>query len=384
MIFLAFPSPIDSETPELEFGQRRGLLQLIHVAGDESDDSFRVRHGAPGFCHLCINVTDLEGALTRMQSMGVNIREPGTTEQGYAVIADPDGYSLQLLSCQIDQSRALKRQLEKIITSSSRDSTSRLLTESTAVGDWAATADGYLPPPPGMPALSQFRGGSPNYQHPHWSNGAAVGGSPLSPASPVSTHFAIPTIKTSSATTDDPGLAPPTSGGSVLSSFRDLHTSTSASASSTAYSNGSNNGSGSIKYIAGQTTVRLAEMPSEHTKVGKHNVPKQVDLTYVNPRPPLSARRKTAPNTLFRTLSSYAKSAGNTEGNGGGDLQFNTHRSLPSSPNGTREKTAATAAGGTYFFQRRISTNPASCRTPPMPTIKRLRDRLPFVGTKQR
>jgi hypothetical protein len=125
-------------------------------------------------------------------------------------------------------------------------------------------------------------------------------------------------------------------------------------------------------------------MPSEQIKVGKHNVPKKIDLTYVNARPPLSARRKTAPNTLFRTLSSYAKSGGNSEGNGGDDLQYNTHRSLPSSPNGTREKMAATAEGGTYFFQRRISTNPGSCRTPPTPTMKRLRDRLPFVGTKQR
>lgn len=384
MIFLAFPSPIDSETPELEFGQRRGLLQLIHVAGDERDDSFRVRHGATGFCHLCINVTDLEGALTRMQSMGVTVLEPGTTEQGYAVIADPDGYSLQLLFCQIDQSRALKRQLEKIITSSSRDSASRLLTADMDGIDWTDATDGCLPPPPGMPALSHFRGGSPNYQHPHWSKGGAAGGSPLAPASPISTQFAAPAVQSTDPTANG-GLGQLMPGRSELNGFEDLQASTSASASSTAYSNGSNNGSGSIKCIPGQPTVRLTGFTSHQAKFGRQNAPKKIDLASGNTRPPLSIRRKTAPNTLFRTLSSYAKSVGNSEANVDSQSQYNTHRSLPSSPNGTREKVAVTTAGSTsYFLQRRSPTNSASHRGPGTPAVRKLRDRLPFMGTKQK
>ncbi|PWN23202.1 hypothetical protein BCV69DRAFT_280813 [Microstroma glucosiphilum] len=384
MIFLAFPNPIDSETPELEFGQRRGLLQLIHVAGSENEDAFRIRHGASGFCHLCVNVTDLEGALGRMQSMGVTILEPGTTEQGYAVIADPDGYSLQLLCCQIDQSRALKRQLEKIIISSSRDSTSRSLTANTAGGEWTETTNGSLPPPSGMPALSQFRGGSPNYQHPHWAEGAATGGSPLVPASPLSAHFALPAVSAASSTTVGPDTRHLNVGHSVMSGFEDLQASVSVSASSTAYSNGSNNGSGSLKAIAGQSAVRLVESTCDRSRVDMIDAPKTIDLTCVSPRPPLSARRKTAPNALFRTLSAYAKSGGHVDGTGGNDLGSNTHRSLPSSPNGTREKVAGTAAGGTYFFQRRVSTNLAPSSGPGAPAAKKFRDRLPFMGTRQR
>lgn len=171
MIFFAFPQPVDQEQADLEFGQRRGLLQLIHVAGSETDDSFRIRHTGPAFCHLCVSVPDLEQAVSRMKEMGTDIVEEGSNDQGYAVIADPDGYNIQLLYSKVDQSLALKRQLEEMMTASSHSSHRRPSVLSGAdfppAGlDRQQSLTSSLAA--GMPDLSGFRGGSPNFEHPAW------------------------------------------------------------------------------------------------------------------------------------------------------------------------------------------------------------------------
>lgn len=92
MMFLAFPNPPDCEDPDLEFGQRRGLIQLVHVAGSENQSNFRVNVVTPGFCHTCVSVPDLEQAVERCRRLGVSILEEGSNELGYGAIADPDGY----------------------------------------------------------------------------------------------------------------------------------------------------------------------------------------------------------------------------------------------------------------------------------------------------
>lgn len=169
MIFLAFPNPVDAEGASLEFGQRRGLLQLIHVAGSDNDATFRILHSSPSFCHMCVSVPDLEQAMGRMKTLGVEIIEEGSNDLGYGAIVDPDGYSIQLLHCEIDQSLALKRQLEEMMTLSSSSSNRRPsassqkdvsltdLTRTISAGSSCAA-----------PLLQGFRGGSPNFEHPHW------------------------------------------------------------------------------------------------------------------------------------------------------------------------------------------------------------------------
>ncbi|CAO1619822.1 unnamed protein product [Sympodiomycopsis kandeliae] len=213
MLWLAFPNPADAEEEGLEFGQRRGLLQLVHVAGSESEQGFRIVHGVPGFCHFCVNVTDLDESMQRYKAMGVNIVEEGNNEQGFGAISDPDGYTIQLLYCQIDQSLALKKQVEEMMSigsssaslsarrpsSSSRGNPRSLsrerqkqngsqftipselstLTRSSTANSQGATnggPDGVFDPSRNtsrssvMPELSTFRGGSPDFNHPHWQN----------------------------------------------------------------------------------------------------------------------------------------------------------------------------------------------------------------------
>lgn len=180
MIWLAFPNPADGEDPDLEFGQRRGMLQLVHVTGSESQKGFRIVHGVPGFCHFCVNVTDLSASMARYKTMGVNIVEEGDNEQGWGAISDPDGYTIQLLYCKIDQSRALKRQVEEMMSiasssdnrrSASRERAGSAVPSSLSTLDRSGTntsRGGGSSVHSGLPGLNSFRGGSPDFEHPHW------------------------------------------------------------------------------------------------------------------------------------------------------------------------------------------------------------------------
>lgn len=119
--------------------------------------------------------------------------EEGSNEMGFGAIADPDGYNIQLLHCQIDQSLALKRQLEEMMSTTASSSSSNGgrrpsvfsshkdmslddLTRSISISSG------------GPQALNGFRGGSPDLEHPHWMavrNGASTEGANLQPSSLV-------------------------------------------------------------------------------------------------------------------------------------------------------------------------------------------------------
>ncbi|PWN32091.1 Glyoxalase/Bleomycin resistance protein/Dihydroxybiphenyl dioxygenase, partial [Meira miltonrushii] len=102
MYFLSFPGAVsraDSGMPDedIYFGARQGMLQLIHVYGSETDDSFKISNDGPGFTHFSVSVPDVEQAKNRMESLGVTIVEDGSNARGFAAIADPDGYHIQLI-----------------------------------------------------------------------------------------------------------------------------------------------------------------------------------------------------------------------------------------------------------------------------------------------
>lgn len=203
MIFLAFPNPIDREDPDLEFGQRRGLLQLVHVADSETDPNFKVRHAGTGFCHTCVSVPDLEQAMARMKSLGVDIVEEGSNDMGFGAIADPDGYNIQLLHCKIDQSLALKRQLEEMMTIASSSSSGRrhsVMTDAQRDSfsdgntgqnftNGSSMSSGAL--------IHSFRGGSPNLEHPAWQGMQAPSAPATSPVKPPASPSPAPQKATS-------------------------------------------------------------------------------------------------------------------------------------------------------------------------------------------
>lgn len=111
--------------------------------------------------------------MRRMMGMGVEVVCEGSNEQGYAVICDPDGYNVQLLYCEIDPCKALRRQLHEVLSASSdscRGQAGSLSLPPRGTSDLArsqsTTSETDAPSAP--VDLSSFRGGTPNFDHPHW------------------------------------------------------------------------------------------------------------------------------------------------------------------------------------------------------------------------
>ncbi|CAO1631130.1 unnamed protein product [Parajaminaea phylloscopi] len=305
MIFLAFPNPVDAEEGGLEFGQRRGLLQLIHVAGTEDDPEFRIRHASPAFCHTCVSVPDLEQAMCRMRSLGVDIVEEGCNDVGYAGIADPDGYSIQLLHCDIDQSIALKRRLEEMMTiSSSAESHCRPSSSSSqkrgSVSEIArATSIGssHL-----APSLHGFKGGSPNFEHPHWLSLQGDAALPsvdsfAAPAPAASTQNEPPQYVATSAPAHagppSPSLANMTrkeKRGRRLAGSK-AHASPEVTGSSSSSSGSSSSGSSSGCSSSNHTTSsavtsgssRRFSRASSPGSISRPNAPTSIDLSHLTP-----------------------------------------------------------------------------------------------------
>ncbi|MFD0668225.1 lactoylglutathione lyase [Ramlibacter sp. MAHUQ-53] len=99
----------DGEAIPEEVGERtvwtfrqRGLLELTHNWGTESDPGFKYHDGnaqPQGFGHICFSVPDLAAAVAWFDEQGVAyVKRP---EQGklrdVAFIKDPDGYWIEIV-----------------------------------------------------------------------------------------------------------------------------------------------------------------------------------------------------------------------------------------------------------------------------------------------
>ncbi|MDY0742990.1 lactoylglutathione lyase [Paucibacter sp. R3-3] len=81
---------------------QRGILELTHNWGTESDPEFKYHDGnaqPQGFGHICFSVPDLDAAVAWFDSHGVvYVKRP---EQGkmkdVAFIKDPDGYWIEIV-----------------------------------------------------------------------------------------------------------------------------------------------------------------------------------------------------------------------------------------------------------------------------------------------
>ncbi len=91
----------DGERTAWTFAQR-GVLELTHNWGTETDPGFRYHDGnaqPQGFGHICFSVPDLDAAVAWFDSHGVPfVKRP---DQGrmkdVAFIKDPDGYWIEII-----------------------------------------------------------------------------------------------------------------------------------------------------------------------------------------------------------------------------------------------------------------------------------------------
>lgn len=100
---------VDGEQPPDDVGERtawtfaqRGILELTHNWGTETDPDFKYHDGnaqPQGFGHICFSVPDLDTAVAWFDHNGVTyVKRP---EQGkmkdVAFIKDPDGYWIEIV-----------------------------------------------------------------------------------------------------------------------------------------------------------------------------------------------------------------------------------------------------------------------------------------------
>ena len=81
---------------------QRGLLELTHNWGTESDPDFRYHDGnaqPQGFGHICFSVPDLDSAIAWFDSNSVTyVKRPDQGKmKNVAFIKDPDGYWIEIL-----------------------------------------------------------------------------------------------------------------------------------------------------------------------------------------------------------------------------------------------------------------------------------------------
>lgn len=110
LYFMGYEADLQGERPEeQEAGvsfvfRQRGLLELTHNWGSESDDAFPGYHNGNsdprGFGHIGITVPDVHEACSRFEAMGVTFmkRPDDGRMKGLAFIQDPDGYWIEILS----------------------------------------------------------------------------------------------------------------------------------------------------------------------------------------------------------------------------------------------------------------------------------------------
>lgn len=110
LYFLAHLTDDDPEIPG-DDGERcafalaqRGVLELTHNWGTESDDDFAGYHSGNedprGFGHIGFAVPDVYAACERFEELGVGFvkRPDDGSMRGLAFIRDPDGYWIEILN----------------------------------------------------------------------------------------------------------------------------------------------------------------------------------------------------------------------------------------------------------------------------------------------
>ncbi len=107
LYFLARPeianaAPVDAgERTAWTFAQR-GILELTHNWGTESDPAFKYHDGnaqPQGFGHICFSVPDLDAAVTWFDQNAVTyVKRPDQGKmKDVAFIKDPDGYWIEIV-----------------------------------------------------------------------------------------------------------------------------------------------------------------------------------------------------------------------------------------------------------------------------------------------
>ncbi|KAL6510965.1 Lactoylglutathione lyase [Orobanche gracilis] len=93
-------APMDPRNHTAWAFSRGGAMELAHYWGTESNSSFTGYHNGNteplGYGHIAINVDDVQEAIKRFESLGVEFVMKPADGNGVAFIQDPDGYWIEI------------------------------------------------------------------------------------------------------------------------------------------------------------------------------------------------------------------------------------------------------------------------------------------------
>lgn len=101
---------------DLHWSQQIGLIELLHLPGSESDDSFAINSGNGsefrGYGHVCISVDNVQAACEQLEKKK-NLTWKKRLHEGrmrkIAFLLDPDGYWVEILAQRpVDETKHIK------------------------------------------------------------------------------------------------------------------------------------------------------------------------------------------------------------------------------------------------------------------------------------
>ncbi|SCU80251.1 LADA_0B05952g1_1 [Lachancea dasiensis] len=106
LYFLSFPKSDlkHNKEGEVDVFCERGILELTHNYGSESDPEFKVNNGNEepyrGFGHICFSVADIEKTCADLEAKDVAFKKKLTDgrQKNIAFALDPDGYWIELVA----------------------------------------------------------------------------------------------------------------------------------------------------------------------------------------------------------------------------------------------------------------------------------------------
>ena len=92
----------DNHRPREWLARQRGVLELTHNHGTESQDGPVYHDGNSdprGFGHICVSVPDVQTACARFEALGVPFQKrlSDGSMKSLAFIKDPDGYWVEII-----------------------------------------------------------------------------------------------------------------------------------------------------------------------------------------------------------------------------------------------------------------------------------------------
>ena len=146
-VWLRFPADNKQEG----FSTAVALLELVQQKGTEEDDSFKIQPS--GMQYICFSVPDVYSTVHRLQSLEIEMvylspKQCVAADSDIAVVRDPNGYAIQLITQELDKHEELAEVCREIVIDGAEHALEEITEESNPETLAEAGVKTPSPPPP--------------------------------------------------------------------------------------------------------------------------------------------------------------------------------------------------------------------------------------------